>query len=82
MPDPARRLIRASEIGAFVFCARAWWLERVVGVQPGNDAQRLAGDAYHAGHGRRVWAATLLRRAALVLLATAVALAIWRGLSG
>ena len=75
------RLIRASEIGAFVFCARAWWLQRVVGLEPGNAEQRAAGDAYHAGHGRRVWASTWLQRAALGLVAAAALLAVWAWLS-
>ena len=76
------RLIRASEIGTFVFCARAWWLERVEGVESENVDERRAGEALHAGHGRRVWAATWLRRAAWALLIAAVALIVWRGLGG
>lgn len=76
------RLIRASEIGTFVFCARAWWLERVEGVESDNADERRAGDALHAAHGRRVWAATWLRRVALAMLIAAVALIVWRGLGG
>jgi len=74
--------IRASEIGTFVFCARAWWLQRVEGLEPGNVEQRLAGEAAHVAHGRRVWAAVWLRRAALAVLALAVALLAWRWLAG
>ncbi|HRF49783.1 MAG TPA: hypothetical protein PLC98_19290 [Anaerolineales bacterium] len=80
MADPTRRaLIRASEIGTYIFCARAWWLQRVEGLEPGNVAQRLAGEAYHASHGRRIWAATQLRRLAWALIVVAIGLwALWQ----
>lgn len=54
----------------------------MVGLEPGNVEQRAAGDAYHAGHGRRVWASSWLQRAALALIAVAVLLAAWAWLSG
>ncbi len=82
MPSDRPALIRASELGTFVFCARAWWLERVEGLEPGNTEQRLAGDAAHVAHGRRVWVAGWLRRLAWAVIAAAVALAIWRALNG
>ncbi|WP_129633280.1 hypothetical protein [Candidatus Oscillochloris fontis] len=62
-------MIRASEVGEYLFCARAWWLRRVVGVRTGEgQAQHLyAGTLRHARHSQSVarssallWLATLL----------------------
>jgi CRISPR/Cas system-associated exonuclease Cas4 (RecB family) len=47
-------VIRASEVGEYVFCARAWWLRRVVGEEPEGQERREAGLALHAAHGRTV----------------------------
>jgi hypothetical protein len=80
------KLIRASEIGEYVFCARAWWL-RVEGVEAGGWSEaRERGIAWHTAHGRGVRSARLLRRLAglATALATILALVIfalwwWRG---
>ncbi len=71
------RIIRASEIGLFQYCQRAWWYHSQ-GIESGNQAELTAGSALHRQHGRRVFIASLLRGAAiLVLLAGLVAIAIW-----
>jgi hypothetical protein len=56
-----RKLIRASEVGEYVFCARAWRL-RLDGYEPtaGRHA-REAGTAWHLGHGRSVRRARRLK---------------------
>ncbi|MGB8645915.1 MAG: hypothetical protein WCF84_11810 [Anaerolineae bacterium] len=69
------RVIRASEIGEYVYCHRAWWLGRVVGIENANRAELEAGIARHQAHGRGVRRAFWLRRAALVLVLVAVVLA-------
>jgi CRISPR/Cas system-associated exonuclease Cas4 (RecB family) len=72
------KLIRASEVGEYVYCARAWWLRRG-GVEPSRGREaRAAGTAWHAEHGRGVTAAARLRRlsAAAGLLALVCALAL------
>jgi hypothetical protein len=69
------RTIRASEIGEYVFCHRAWWLRHVQGHTSANVRQMADGTAAHARHGRLTAAVPLLRGAA-VLLALA-ALAAW-----
>lgn len=77
--DPARRYRRASEIGAYVFCRRAWWLEHVQGHAAANVDARRRGVSAHAALGRRVHRAIRLRRLAVVVAAIAltVLLAEW-----
>lgn len=62
------RLIRASEIGEYVYCRRSWWLHMVVGVTPEGRQRREQGVAQHARHGRRVRASQLLALSGLALL--------------
>ena len=80
-----RKLIRASEIGEYVFCARAWWL-RTQGVEAGGWSEaRERGAAWHREHGRGVKSARRMRRlaASATVLAALLALVIfavwWRG---
>lgn len=65
------RTIRASEIGAFLYCRRAWWYQRQ-GVASGNQAELSGGNEFHYRHGRSVLAAGLLRTVGWVLLLLAV----------
>ena len=62
-------VIRASELGQYLYCAQAWWLGRVEGIRPSNVRQLEAGSAAHAQHGAQVALAGLLARVALVCLA-------------
>jgi hypothetical protein len=66
-------IIRASEIGQYTFCARAWWLGRIKGYRPTNLESLQQGTAYHISHGRAVKGAYALRRLAIALLILAVA---------
>ena len=61
------KTIRASEVGSYLFCARAWWYARQ-GLQSSNQAEMNAGTELHRSHGRRVLASGLTRGLALVLL--------------
>lgn len=74
--DRRARVIRASEIGQWAYCARAWWLSSVKGVQSTNTREMVRGELAHQQHGRTVWAAGVLRSASLVLLVIAVLLAL------
>jgi hypothetical protein len=44
--------VSASEAGEYVFCAKAWHLEHVVGSHPSNEAQELrrSGTVAHLAH--------------------------------
>ena len=67
------RTIRASEIGAYVYCRRAWWYQ-LQGAPSENQNELAGGSAYHRQHGRRVIRAGLLRTAGWLLLFVALAL--------
>ena len=68
------KTIRASEVGTYLFCARAWWYRRQ-GIQSSNQAELAAGTELHRTHGRTVLAAGLTRALALALLLVALMLA-------
>lgn len=68
------KTIRASDIGTYQYCRRAWWY-RINGHEPANQAELAAGTELHRKHGRAVFAAgayqtfgKLLLLAALVCL--------------
>jgi CRISPR/Cas system-associated exonuclease Cas4 (RecB family) len=63
-------VIRASEIGSYLYCHRAWWY-RKQGVESENQAELAAGTELHRQHGRKVIAAGLYRTLGLLLLLTA-----------
>jgi CRISPR/Cas system-associated exonuclease Cas4 (RecB family) len=67
------KTIRASEIGAFLFCRRAWWY-RNEGLPSENQAELAGGSAFHQRHGRQVMRSDLLRLAGWVLFGIAVLL--------
>ena len=67
-------IIRASEIGQYAFCARAWWYHWVKGYRSANRAAMQAGAARHQAHGRAVEGYHRLRLLAVGLLAVAVLL--------
>lgn len=69
----SEQLIRAREIGDYVYCNRSWWLSRVAGYQSRNVEEMANGVAYHEMHGRLVGRAVLARRVAYLLVFIAVA---------
>lgn len=77
-----RPILRASEIGAYVYCRRAWWLKRTAGFEPAGKEEIFArGIAAHATHGRLVRRASWQRRAALALLVVGIVLLLLAALS-
>ena len=67
-------IIRASEIGSFLYCRRAWGYQRE-GESSTNQVEMLTGTEMHAQHGRTVLTAGLLRGMAYGLLLLALVLA-------
>lgn len=67
------RTIRASEIGSYLFCMRAWWYQRM-GKPSQNEQIMKKGTTYHADHGSKVMRAGFSRRIAAFLLLFAVLL--------
>lgn len=54
MSDAPDRLIRASEVGQYAYCARAWWLGDVLGYQSAHVQEMAVGQVAHREHGRVV----------------------------
>lgn len=67
------RTLRASEIGTYLYCRRAWWY-RKQGVEADNQSELASGTALHRQHGRAVLAAALTRTFGLLLLLLAFTL--------
>jgi CRISPR/Cas system-associated exonuclease Cas4 (RecB family) len=61
------RTIRASEIGTYLYCKRAWWYRRK-GVESQNQPEMAQGTIIHRQHSRSVFAAGCLRSMAYVIL--------------
>ena len=74
MAKQRRPVIRASEIGEYIYCARAWWLHRVVEVEPEGHERRERGTMLHQRHGRAVAGSRVLLLVALILIVIALAL--------
>ncbi len=74
--------IRASEIGEYVYCRRAWWLRRARGVPAGNrqSSWRLA-RAIITAICRLVQRSIWAQRLAYVAIFCAVAVLVFRLLS-
>lgn len=71
MPEDERRapaMLRASDVGRYGYCARAWWLERVAGEMPRNQEALDRGRERHRAHGRLVGAAGRQMRLVRLLL--------------
>ena len=74
-------IVRASEIGSYAYCARAWWLRRVKGYQPANLQDIERGNAVHLTHGRSVARSSRWQRWAyfiLILAAVSALFFIWQ----
>jgi hypothetical protein len=72
------RTLRASEIGTYLFCKRAWWYQGQ-GIESSNQAELAAGSALHHQHGRTTLIAGGLRTLAWLVLLAALALLTFYG---
>jgi hypothetical protein len=72
------RYVNASEIGAYVFCAKAWQLSQI-GAPSQNKSEQGEGIEWHVAHSEQVAgaerSASLARVFAFVLLLVLLALA-------
>ncbi len=72
------RIIRASEVGQYTYCAHAWWLGSVEGLPSSRQREMVAGEVAHRRHGQGVSVSFWLNRLAkIVLLLAAVAGIVW-----
>jgi hypothetical protein len=71
------KIIRASEIGTYQFCNRAWWYQ-LQGYEPENQTALMEGKQYHEKHSTVVTFAGCLQIIAygMVLIALLTAI-IW-----
>jgi hypothetical protein len=67
------RTIRASEIGTYLYCQRAWRYQQE-GFESENRAELAGGSELHYRHGRTVMVSGCLRTLAYALLLLALAL--------
>jgi hypothetical protein len=76
----ARKLIPATELAEFVYCAKAWELKYVRGIEPSSETQ-LEGNVWHASQGRQLARGDSFRWAVMLALVLAVILFIfvWLG---
>jgi CRISPR/Cas system-associated exonuclease Cas4 (RecB family) len=68
-----KRTIRASEIGSYLFCKRAWWYQ-LQGEESENQQEMAGGSAYHRRHGQNVLQAIWIKAAAWIVLISAFVL--------
>lgn len=67
-PQHNLSLIRASELGQYGFCHRAWWLGTVKGLPTARQDRLTRGTQHHRRHADQVRIALRWRQAGLVLL--------------
>jgi CRISPR/Cas system-associated exonuclease Cas4 (RecB family) len=65
------RTIRASEVGTYLFCQRAWWYMKT-GAPAENLAEMAAGSELHFQHGQKALGVSCLRSLAYFLLLIAL----------
>jgi hypothetical protein len=67
------KTIRASELGTYLYCARAWSYDRQ-GIDSTNQTEMNTGTELHRQHGRKVLESNLTRTLALILFLVALTL--------
>jgi CRISPR/Cas system-associated exonuclease Cas4 (RecB family) len=72
-------IIRASEVGEYVYCAHAWWLRRVAGLEPAGRERRELGTVLHRRHGQAVAGSRLLVTLGVALVLVAALLIVLSG---
>jgi len=67
------RTLRASEVGSYLYCRRAWWYH-LKGHESQNQEELAAGSSLHRQHGRKVFVSGVLQVLAMVALLSALVL--------
>jgi hypothetical protein len=70
---PSYRTIRASELGTYLYCRRAWWYQKK-GEASLNQRELRAGTRMHEAHGRSVFVSGFFRTLGYVLILAALLL--------
>jgi hypothetical protein len=65
-------VVRASEVAQYAYCARAWWLGSVQGLQSAHAEALESGTGAHRQHGRRVQRSNRISRLAYLALGLAL----------
>ncbi len=65
------RVIRASEIGSYLYCRRAWSCS-LQGIQSENQADLTAGSEFHRQHGVSVLQSRFFQMMGVILLLLAL----------
>jgi len=65
------RIIRASEIGRYLYCRRSWFYH-LQGIQPANTRELNLGTELHAAHGRKVAGSLILQVIAIIAFLVAI----------
>lgn len=69
------RIIRASEIGEYLYCQRAWWYASQ-GYQTNNQKTMESGSVFHQRHARLIALSRWLQVLSYSLLAISIILSI------
>jgi CRISPR/Cas system-associated exonuclease Cas4 (RecB family) len=69
------RWIKASEIGEYLYCQRAWWY-RLQGFSSANVQELEQGTEHHLQHSRGLSRAAWYRTLAFLIIVTAIAMLI------
>ncbi len=69
------KVIRASELGTYQFCNRAWWYQ-LQGIEPENQLALSTGSDLHTRHYYKVTAAGCMQTIAVALAVSAILLII------
>lgn len=76
-----KKTVRASEIGNYLFCERAWWYSRQ-GKKSSNQVELAGGSAYHDEHAGAARGILFGQILGILLLAAAVLLFLYVLFSG
>jgi hypothetical protein len=69
--------VRASEIGSYLYCHRAWWYQKK-GHRPTNQGELYAGNELHFQHAKKVMFSGFVRLLAyFFLIVSLILLAIY-----